>query len=171
MSQSNDARLAEQVERLFQEIMRLTDERDIRALIDALFTFTDAKDWPAATALFVEEPISVDMTSLVGGDPVTMSAAALFEGFRNGLFAEKHSHHMAGNYVVTLQGDHANARAHGYAWNLLPMRGGDPLWETWGTYCFTARRTAEGWRLASFRYDAKHNRGNEGVRLATAAER
>ena len=171
MLHTDNAALADQVNHLMQEVRRLTDERDVRALVDALFTFTDVKDWSAATALFIEEPIPVDMSSLAGGGPVTMPAAALFDGFRQGLFAEKHSHHMAGNYVVRLRGDTAEVTAHGYAWNVLPMRGGDPLWETWGTYDFTARRTSAGWRLASFRYNAKHNRGNEAVRLASAANR
>jgi hypothetical protein len=169
MPNTSDTALADQVAQLMQEVRRLTDERDVRALVDSLFTLTDAKDWNAATALFVEEPIAVDMSSLAGGGPVTMPAAALFDGFRQNLFAEKHSHHMAGNHVVTLRGDEAEVTSNGYAWNLLPTRGGDPLWETWGSYDFTARRTSAGWRLASIRYSAKHNRGNEAVRLASTA--
>lgn len=145
----------------------LIDERDIRSLADALFTMTDAKQWELAAALFVDEPLCVDISSLIGGEPVTMRASDLFDGFRKNLFDEKASHHMAGNYRVSLNGDTAELTAHGCAWNLLPTRDGDSLWETWGTYHFLVKRTSRGWRLASFSYFAKYNRGNASVRLAT----
>jgi hypothetical protein len=61
------------------------------------------------------------MTSLVGGEPVHMTADDLVGGFRKGLHAGKASHHMATNYRITLSGDRADVSAHGYAWNRLLM--------------------------------------------------
>ena len=85
----------------------LLNERRIRALGDALFTLTDAKEWDAARALFVDGEIDVDMSSLAGGGPLRMTAAELFAGFAAGLHAGKESHHMATNFQVTVEGDTA----------------------------------------------------------------
>lgn len=146
----------------------LADEQQIRHLTNSLFAFTDLKDWSSATALFVEGPIEVDMSSLVGGSPVTMTAAELFAGFSVGLHAKKQSHHMATNYRITINGEAAELWAQGYAWNLLQdYHGGSDLWETWGNYRLTMRRGPDGWRMDGFRYYAKLNRGNEYVRSHT----
>ena len=141
------------------------DEQELRSLADSLFAFTDLKDWSAAAALFVDGPIEVDMSSLVGGNAVTMTAAELFAGFDRGLHAKKLSHHMATNYRMTVTSARAELLAHGYAWNLLEdYGGGSNLWETWGTYRLTMRRDTAGWRMDGFRYYAKLNRGNDYVR-------
>jgi hypothetical protein len=149
----------------------LFDERDLRSLIDQLFILTDRKAWDAARALFVDGEIEVDMSSLVGGGPVRMTAAQLFAGFAQGLHAKKASHHMTTNYEIAITGDSATADAHGYAWNHLPgMTGGSDLWETWGMYRFTCKLTPAGWRLADLQYRALYNRGNESVRTHTATD-
>ncbi|MEM6784827.1 MAG: nuclear transport factor 2 family protein [Bacteroidota bacterium] len=145
----------------------LADERALRLLADQLFVFTDEKRWTDLEALFVDGDVAVDMTSLVGGAPVTMTAADLLAGFRQGLHVEKASHHMTTNVRIEIDGDAATIRTQGYAWNHLSTGGGTDFWETWGTYLLTARRTDAGWKLASFRYDAKLNRGNEAVRTHT----
>lgn len=146
----------------------LIDEQEIRGLADLLFIHTDRKEWDAATKLFVDGSIEVDMSSLAGGGPAQMTAGELFAGFATGLHEGKPSHHMATNYRVTLDGDRAELWAHGYAWNrLLDYHGGSELWETWGNYRLTFRRTGDGWRMDGFRYYAKFNRGNELVRTHT----
>jgi hypothetical protein len=102
----------------------------------------------------------VDMSSLVGGGAVRSTAAQLFAGFAGGLHAQKQSHHVAPNYRISLDGDSASLWAHGYAWNRIARHvGGSDLWETWGTYRLTFRRTSAGWRIDGFYYYAKHNRG------------
>lgn len=145
------------------------DEIAIRKATDDLFLATDEKNWPAVRALFLDGPIVIDMSSLVGDGPVTMTADDLVAGFRAGLHAGKTSHHMTTNYRVTILGDSAELFAHGYAWNRVAALGpGAELWETWGNYRLTFRREGEGWRIASFRYDSKMTRGNEAVRTHTA---
>lgn len=141
------------------------DEIAIRRLADELFLLTDEKDWSAARLLFADGPIAVDMSSLVGGGPVRLTADELLAGFRAGLHAGKRSHHMTTNQRITVAGDRAELLAHGYAWNHVPvMPDGANLWETWGIYRLAARRTPGGWRLDGFRYDSKLIRGNDAVR-------
>lgn len=141
------------------------DENTLRRLADELFITTDLKDWAAARALFIDETIEVDMSSLVGGGPVRMSADQLLSGFRAGLHAKKASHHLATNYRTQIDGDRAEVYAHGYSWNRVADLGpGADLWETWGNYRLTFRKTPGGWKLDGFRYYSKLTRGNEAVR-------
>ena len=145
----------------------LADE--LRRVADELFIATDLKDWAAVRALFVDDPIEVDMSSLTGGAPVRMTADQLVDGFRAGLHAGKVSHHLATNYRIRVAGDRAELWAHGYAWNRVPsLPAGSDLWETWGNYRLTYRRRGQGWRLDGFRYYSKLTRGNDAVRTHTA---
>lgn len=146
----------------------LTDEQESRQIADLLFIYTDLKDWSAARNLYVDGTLEVDMSYLVGGSPVQMTADELFAGFDAGLHAGKLSHHMTTNYRINVSGEQAELWAHGYAWNrLLDYQSGSDLWETWGNYRLTFRRTSNGWKMDGFRYYAKYNRGNEYVRSYT----
>jgi hypothetical protein len=141
------------------------DEAELRRLADELFVTTDLKDWRAARALFADGPIEVDMSSLVGGGPVQLTADQLIAGFRAGLHSGKLSHHLAANYRIQVDGNRAELWAHGYAWNRVPaLPAGQDLWETWGNYRLTYRRIAGQWRLDGFRYYSKLTRGNDAVR-------
>ena len=144
------------------------DDRALRLLTDRLFVYTDDKRWDDLESLYVDGPIQVDMTSLVGGEPAETTAADLVAGFNVGLHDGKESHHMTTNVRVAVDGDRATVRCQGYAWNRLTTGGGSDLWETWGTYALGAVRAASGWRFDAFTYRAKHNRGNEAVRTHTA---
>ena len=144
-------------------------DRDlIEQIADELFVFTDRKEWDRARALFVDGAIEVDMSSLAGGGPATTTAADLFAGFAAGLHARKQSHHMATNYQTTISDDTAELWANGYAWNRL--EGQPAIWETWGNYRLSFRRTASGWRISAFRYFAKFNRGDDAIRTHTLAK-
>ncbi|HJU66220.1 MAG TPA: nuclear transport factor 2 family protein [Gemmatimonadaceae bacterium] len=151
------------------DVRIILDEREIRRLTDQLFILTDRKEWSAAQALFAEGEIEVDMSSLAGGGAVRMTAAQLFAGFAAGLHAKKASHHMTTNYDIEIDGNSATVWAQGYAWNRVAgLEGGSDLWETWGNYRLAFRRSTAGWRITSFGYFAKFNRGNESVRTHSA---
>ena len=144
------------------------DEAEIRRVADELFITTDLKDWDAARALFADGSIEVDMSSLVGGGPVQLTADQLIDGFRTGLHAGKVSHHLTANYRVEVDGDRAELWAHGYAWNRVTVFSpGTDLWETWGNYRLSYRRIGDRWYLSGFRYYSKLTRGNDAVRTHT----
>jgi hypothetical protein len=144
------------------------DEAEIRRIADELFITTDLKDWDAARALFADGPIDVDMSSLVGGGPVQLTADQLIAGFRSGLHAGKASHHLVANYRIEVDGDQAELWGHGYAWNRVAALGpANELWETWGNYRLSYRRSAGRWGLTGFRYYSKLTRGNDAVRSHT----
>jgi hypothetical protein len=140
------------------------DERtEIIELVDAIFDTVDAKAWDDTQELF-DTKVSVDFTSLDGGQPVTMSAADLVNGWRQGLHAKKKSFHMVGHYRVAGDANAVTASVKGYAWNVLDEDLGGGMWEVWGSYDIPFRRTADGWRATGIAFYAWHTRGDDSVR-------
>ncbi len=147
----------------------IVDQAEMIRIADAIDAGVDAKDWALTRAMFTDE-ITVDFTSLVGGEPTTIPADALIAGWSGNLTAEKESFHLRGNHRVTFTGpDSAVMLSHGYAWNrmergALPENGGDPLWEVWGTYEHSFARTDDGWKVDGMTFTATAERGSEFVR-------
>ena len=147
----------------------LIDHTEMIRIADALDAAVDAKAWSQARAFFVDE-IRVDFTSLTGGEPATIPADALIDGWSANLTAEKASFHLRGNHRITFDGpDAAVMHSHGYAWNrmergALAENGGEALWEVWGTYEHGFVRTEDGWRLNAMTFTATAERGNPFVR-------
>ena len=147
----------------------LVDHAEMIRVADAIDAAVDAKDWATARAMFTDE-ISVDFTSLVGGEPATIPADALIAGWSSNLTEEKTSFHLRGNHRITFDGpDAATMQSHGYAWNrmeagALPENGGEALWEVWGTYEHGFVRTEDGWRVNVMTFTATAERGSAYVR-------
>ncbi len=147
----------------------MVDRAEMIRIADALDAAVDAKDWGTARAFFMNE-ITVDFTSLVGGEPAVIPADGLIAGWSGNLTAEKTSFHLRGNHAVTFNGpDDAEMFSHGYAWNRLERgaekaNGGNALWEVWGTYEHGFTRTEDGWRINAMTFSATAQRGNEFVR-------
>lgn len=138
-------------------------------IADALDAAVDVKAWDAARSLFTDE-ITVDFTSLVGGEPATIPADTLIAGWSTNLTDAKTSYHQRGNHLVSLNGpDSATMTSHGYAWNRMDAgadeaNGGNPLWEVWGVYTHGFERVDGRWLADSMTLDVTHQRGNEYVR-------
>lgn len=141
----------------------LSDEREIRQVVDGIDNAVDAKDWEACRAYFTRE-IFADFTSLAGGSPGRIPADDLVGAWRTNLYADKKSHHMRSNHRLELDGDRAEVFSKGYALNILGLPTGSDLWEVWGNYVHTLERTAEGWRCSGMTFVVTHARGNEKAR-------
>ena len=157
----------------FGDFSALFDQLNGKAIsyntLDAIDAAVDAKDWALARSLFADE-ITVDFTSLVGGEPATIPADALIAGWSGNLTEEKQSFQLRGNHrVVWDSPDHARMHSHGYAWNrmeagALPENGGDPMWEVWGTYTHDFERESDGWVVTGMAFVMMAERGNLWVR-------
>ena len=147
----------------------LLDRAEMVRIADALDAAVDAKDWTTARS-FITDEITVDFTSLVGGEPATIPADGLIAGWSANLTEDKTSFHLRGNHRITFAGpDAAVIHSHGYAWNhmeagALPENGGDPLWEVWGNYTHDFARTDDGWRITGMVFEATAERGSTFVR-------
>ncbi|MEM7024196.1 MAG: nuclear transport factor 2 family protein [Pseudomonadota bacterium] len=147
----------------------VADVQEMIRVADAIDAAVDAKDWDLARSLFADE-ITVDFTSLIGGEPAVIPADALIDGWSNNLKPSKTSFHLRGNHRVTSTGtDAAVMLSHGYAWNRMeagaaPENGGNPLWEVWGIYEHGFERQPAGWLVTSMTFTATAQRGNNFVR-------
>lgn len=147
----------------------LLDRAEMIRVADAIDAGVDAKNWDLTRSFFTDE-ITVDFTSLVGGEPATVPADGLIAGWSANLTAEKTSFHLRGNHSVTFHSaDSATMMSHGYAWNrmdsgALPENGGEALWEVWGTYMHGFERTDDGWKVNAMTFTATAERGNPFVR-------
>jgi hypothetical protein len=147
----------------------LVDQAEMVRVADAIDAAVDAKDWPLARSMFTDT-ITVDFTSLTGGEPATIPADGLISGWSGNLTAEKTSFHLRGNHRITMTGpDNAVMLSHGYAWNrmergALPENGGEALWEVWGTYEHVFVREDGVWKVSGMAFTATAERGNAFVR-------
>lgn len=147
----------------------LVDRAEMVRIADSIDAAVDAKDWAQARSYFADT-ITVDFTSLVGGDPATIPADALIDGWSANLTAEKTSFHLRGNHRITFADtDTAQMHSHGYAWNhmergALPENGGEALWEVWGTYTHDFSRSADGWQVTGMSFTVTAERGSAFVR-------
>lgn len=156
----------EAVARLAARVQALEAERDVRAVLDAMDAGVDAKNWEQVRRQFADQ-VEVDFSSL-GGAPGRTSADDLIAAWRGNLGAAKPSFHLRGGEIVAINEDTAIAAANGYAWNALPQRTENQLWETWGRYEFKLMRTEQGWKIAAMSYHAAYERGDSSIRTQAA---
>ena len=148
---------------------RAADILEMIRVADAIDAAVDAKDWERTRSYFTDT-ITVDFSSLVGGEPATIPADALIEGWSGNLTAEKTSFHQRGNHLVTFEGpDAATMTSHGYAFNRMERggeeaNGANPMWEVWGVYGHGFQRTDDGWKVNGMSLDVTAQRGNAFVR-------
>ena len=148
---------------------RAPDIAEMIRVADAIDAAVNAKDWERTRSYFTDT-ITVDFSSLVGGEPATISAHGLIAGWSTNLTDEKTSFHQRTNHLVAFDGpDAATMTSQGYAWNRYEpggeeANGGDPLWEVWGTYGHAFTRTDDGWKVNAMTLDVHHQRGNDFVR-------
>jgi ketosteroid isomerase-like protein len=141
----------------------LSDRMEIIFVVDEIDNAVDAKDWERCRGYFTDE-IYADFTSLAGGSPGNMPADDLVGAWASNLYADKLSHHMRSNHRITIDGDEAEVFSKGYALNILSRPNGSDLWEVWGNYTHTLRRTDEGWKCSGMTFVVTHARGNETAR-------
>jgi hypothetical protein len=138
----------------------LTARRDAEDLVIRMFVATDERDWACVEACFTD-PFTLDMTSLVGGEPVSLSphevTAAWAEGFRT----LDHVHHQIGNLQTTIDGERATVRCHGIALHYRAGIAAAVKSRTFvGTYEIDLTATARGWRISLLQFKLKFIEGN-----------
>jgi hypothetical protein len=138
------------------------DLHDRQAVEDActdLFLLTDSRDWAGVEACFAPE-VHFDMTSLSGGQPVTLSPQQIAAAWKQGLELLEAVHHQAGNFRITVRGGEADAFCYGIAYHYRQTASGRNTRVFVGSYEFHLRRDGERWAIDRFRFNAKFVEGN-----------
>ncbi len=139
---------------------RMLVEKDkIIEVINQLFISTDNRDWSKVKNCFSSE-VLFDMTSMAGGEPVTLTSQQIVDAWDKGLKALKSIHHQAGNYMVNINEDQADAFCYGIASHYLPNKTNRNTRLFVGSYNFHLTKKYQSWRIDQFKFNLKYIDGN-----------
>jgi len=145
----------------------LVVRQEVEDLVVRMFVATDERDWATLESCFTD-PFVLDMTSMTGGSPASMTprqvAATWAEGFR----PLSHVHHQVGNFRTTVNGSVATVRCYGIALHHRAGIGSEAKTRRFvGTYEFDLSQAEGRWRIARFKYNLKFIDGNLELEKAT----
>jgi len=149
-------------------ISETTDRIAILELIGRLALLLDARDWNALEQLFTDTVYS-DRTSLLGGEPVTLSAAEFVDGWRQTLQNMDAVHHLITCHVINLDGDQATCAANMQGTHVLANTSGGPIWTVGGRHDYQLERTPDGWKIAGLTFTIQWATGNMHIVTLAAA--
>jgi len=139
---------------------RMLVEKDkIIEVINRLFISTDNRDWLKVKSCFSSE-VLFDMTSMAGGEPVTLTSQQIVDAWDKGLKALKSIHHQTGNYMVSINQDQAEAFCYGIASHYLPNKTNQNTRLFVGSYNFHLAKEGQNWRIDQFKFNLKYIDGN-----------
>jgi hypothetical protein len=125
-----------------------------------MFVATDERDWSAVEACFTD-PFTLDMTSMVGGSPTTMTPRQVGNAWAEGFKPLDHVHHQVGNFQTTVAGQNATVRCYGVA---LHHRAGVLVGLKTrifvGTYELKLVAKADRWKISELLFKLKFIDGN-----------
>ena len=144
-------------------LAELLERERVVARVTELFLATDRKDWAAVEACFAPT-VTFDMSSVGAGPAASVAPRDIAMGWRTGLAAVEHVHHQAGNFVVTVAGEEAEAFCYGIAYHHRARRDGRSTRVFVGSYDFRLARTGDTpapmWRITAMRFALKFLDGN-----------
>lgn len=148
---------------------RITDtsnliaREEVISCITELFLATDRKDWSGVEQCFAPQ-VLFDMSSVGAGPATVVRPSDIAAGWRRGLDPIEHVHHQAGNFVVQVTGERADAFCYGIAYHFRARNDGRNTRVFVGSYDFAlVRETGSSglpWRIASMRFSLKFVDGN-----------
>jgi len=141
-------------------VHQLADKDAVIETVNQLFISTDKKDWERVTALFAPS-VLFDMTSLTGGSPATMTPHQIVESWEKGLKPLKAVHHQSGDFIVTVNGDQADAFCYATATHYLPTKSGKNVRTFVGSYDFHLEKRDGVWWINKFKFNLKYIDGNK----------
>jgi ketosteroid isomerase-like protein len=138
------------------------DRLDVIDTCTRLVWHTDQREWDRLTEVLAEQ-VTLDYTSLNGGDPITLTPAEVVNAWQNTLGGFDATQHLLANHLVTVEGDAAVCTAAFQATHRKASPHGAALWTLGGTYSFSLTRGTGGWRITGVVMTAMWGDGNRGL--------
>ena len=137
----------------------VADQADITTTLTDIAAGADRHDWARVRAAFGDN-VTVDYTSLWGGDPASQAADALVAGWAGFLPGFDSTHHMVTNHTVTSMSEtEATAEADFTATHRL----GDGLWVLGGRYSYALENTGDRWVVTALTMTALWETGDRAL--------
>lgn len=124
-----------------------------------MFVATDERDWPRLEDCFTS-PFTLDMTSMVGGEPTEMTPSQVAHAWAAGFEPLDHVHHQIGNFRTEVRGEQARVRCHGVALHHRAQAAGLKSRVFVGTYEIDLLACPERWRIRRLAFELKFIDGN-----------
>ncbi len=135
------------------------EKEKAKETVTQLFVNTDDRNWEKVNSLFADE-VLFDMTSMVGGDPVTLTPEEITTSWDKGLKPLKAIHHQTGNYIVSVNQDEADVFCYGIASHYLPNKTNQNTRIFVGSYDFHLVKNDDRWQIDMFKFNLKYIDGN-----------
>lgn len=141
------------------------DLATVKTTVAAIPMAVDLGAYALAETLFAPE-VTIDYTSLWGGDAAVMTPAALMDAWRGIVPGFDATWHELGPVTAEITGDDATATASvdGRHWI------GDDIWRPIGTYDWTLARAGGDWQVTSMTFTLTQEIGDRSL-AAQAMER
>jgi hypothetical protein len=137
----------------------VSDADAVVAATNRMALLVDRREWDVLKGLF-SDSVEVDYTSLNGGDPTSMAAHDLVDGWRTMLDRLDGTQHLLAGHLVTLDGETARCVCNVLATHVLTDPNGTSLWVVGGRYEFVLDRTSNGWLIAALTLTTTWTTGN-----------
>jgi len=131
------------------------DQARARMPVAAMPVLADLQDWERLERCF-GEGVTVDYSSLWGGEPQKLNRADLLAQWQALLPGFDATQHQLGPVTIEVDGDEAVAEAKIVATHLLEGRG----WIVEGRYDCRLVRAGDGWRIAALAYVHERESGD-----------
>ena len=129
-------------------------------VVNRLFVFTDCRRWDKLQAeVFSTGLRQFDMSS-AGGPSKELKSKEICEMWQQGFEGIDAIQHLAGNYLVKVDGDTAEVFAYANATHYKAAAVEGNTREYVGSYDLHLVKVASGWRIDGFRYNMKYVTGN-----------
>lgn len=127
--------------------------------VNRLFIYTDQQEWNKLQAEVFTEQVLFDMSS-IGGEKKNMTAKEICDTWKNGFVGIDSINHLAGNYLVDINGNNAEVFCYATATHYKKAATHGNTREFTGTYDIHLVKKEAGWRIDVFKYNLKYATGN-----------
>lgn len=140
-------------------VQQLLDRALIIQAVNSYGIGVDTRNFALFRSILAEE-VTVDYTSMFGGEPYRIAADVLVENWRGLLTQFESTQHIISNHVIDLAGDAATCTSHFQAHHILLNRRGGCSWTVAGFYVHRLARTAAGWKIGFTQLNNLWGEGN-----------
>jgi len=139
---------------------QFTEREQIVETVNKLFIYTDNQEWTKLQEEVFTSTIELDMLSMGAEKAENVSSREICYRWEKAFEELDAIHHQAGNYLVTISGDHAEVYAYSIAshYKEAPKKG--KTREFVGSYDLHLSKIHGRWKIDKFKYNLKYSTGN-----------
>ena len=138
---------------------RPSARQDVEDAVVRMFVATDERDWPTLQSCFAN-PFVLDMTSMTGGEPATMTPEQVALAWSDGFEPLDHVHHQIGNLRTEVDDGQARVKCYGVALHHRAKAAGLKSRVFVGTYELTLALSNGRWLITRLVFNLKFIDGN-----------